>query len=462
MSSITADDIPAAGPVVTDDRGFAGHPLGLSTLFFTEMWERFSYYGMRALLVLYMVSPAAGGLSFDTAKATRIYAIYTSAVYFTNVFGGYLADRWLGARLAVLLGGIIIATGHFSMAFHWAPMFYVGLFFIVIGTGLLKPNISTMVGKLYGPDDPRRDSGFSIFYMSINLGAMFAPLVCGYLGQRVDWHLGFGAAGIGMTLGVIQFVVHRKRLAQVGGRPVRRSSVTGVAEPRPRLTKEDKRRLVVVFLLYFFSMLFWMAFEQSGTSFTLFADRHVRNEIFGLSFPSSWFQSVNAVFILTLAPVFSIIWMRWGKRQPSSPAKFSGALVFVSLGMFVIAAAALFSADGNVSPLWLIAVYFIHTVGELCLSPVGLSSVTKLSPVRMVGLMMGLWFLATSLGNLLAGTMAGFYLDDPGVQFRLFGGLGLASLAGAIVLFLLLPLVRKMTTNATTTEFLVSTAGPNE
>lgn len=445
---IAGDQAATSQLIVADDRGFAGHPRGLSTLFFTEMWERFSYYGMRALLVLYMAAPLTnGGLAFDVAKATRIYAVYTSAVYFTNIFGGYLADRLLGARLAVLLGGIIIACGHFSMAFQAMPAFYAGLFLIVIGTGLLKPNISTMVGKLYSADDPRRDSGFSIFYMGINLGAMIAPLICGYIGQRIDWHLGFAVAGLGMTAGLIQYVLHRKRLAHVGGRPVRVVQADGPAVKRLRLTREDKRRLVLVFLLYFFSILFWMAFEQSGSSFSLFAERHTRTELFDFNFPSSWFQSVNSIFILALAPAFSVLWIRWGRRQPSSPAKFSAALLFVGIGMFVMAVAALSSGAGKVSPLWLIAVFFIHTVGELCLSPVGLSSVTKLAPLHLVGLMMGLWFLATSIGNFLAGTMAGFYQDDPGVLFRLFGGLGLATILGALLLFLLLPWVRRMTGN---------------
>ena len=421
-----------------------GHPRGLSTLFLTEMWERFSYYGMRALLVLYMVDPGTG-LGFDVPKATRIYGMYTGAVYFTNIFGGLLADRFLGARLAVLLGGIIIASGHFSMAMQALPSFYAGLVLVALGTGLLKPNISVMVGKLYAEDDPRRDSGFSIFYMGINLGAMIAPLICGYIGQRINWHLGFAMAGFGMTLGLIQFIAHRKRLAHVGGRPTRltTASVDG-KQLKQRLTREDKNRLAVVLILCFFSLIFWTAFEQSGSSFNLFAERHTRTEFLGFSFPSSWFQSVNAVFILMLAPVFSLLWLRWGKRQPSSPVKFSLGLLFVSVGMFVIAIASLFIGSGKVSPLWLVALYFIHTLGELCLSPVGLSTVTKLSPVRMVGLMMGIWFLATSIGNYLAGTAAGFYQDSSSALFKLFGSLGLLTALGSLLLFLLLPVMRKL------------------
>lgn len=433
-----------------DETGIGGHPAGLTTLFFTEMWERFSYYGMRALLVLYMVAPASGGgLEFGVAKATRIYGIYTGAVYFTNIFGGLLADRFLGARLAVLLGGIIITCGHFSMALQALPAFYAGMFLIIIGTGLLKPNISVMVGKLYGEDDPRRDSGFSIFYMGINLGAMIAPLICGYLGQRISWHLGFAMAGVGMTFGLIQYVAHRSRLAHVGGRPQKIASQSAQEKlpAHQSLTSEDKRRLVFVVMLCFFSILFWTAFEQAGSSFSLFAERHTRTELLGFSFPSSWFQSVNSVFILALAPVFSWLWLRMGRQQPTSPAKFSFGLLFVSIGMFVIAFASLLIEGGPVSPLWLIAVFFIHTVGELCLSPVGLSTVTKLSPARMVGMMMGVWFLAASIGNYLAGTMAGFYQDNSHTLFKLFGSLGLATLVGAALLFFLLPFARKLTTH---------------
>jgi len=389
-------------PPATEVTGIGGHPAGLTTLFLTEMWERFSYYGMRALLVLYMVEPAAGGgLGFDVSKATRIYGMYTGAVYFTNIFGGLLADSLLGARLAVLIGGIIIACGHFSMALQALPSFYSGLFLIVIGTGLLKPNISVMVGKLYREDDPRRDSGFSIFYMGINLGAMVAPLVCGYIGQRISWHLGFAMAGVGMTLGLIQYVAHRKRLAHVGGRPTKgpRALAGKKTSPPQSLSHEDKRKIVVVVMLCFFSLFFWMVAEQAGSSFNLFAERHTRTEFVGFSFPSSWLQSVNSIFILAVAPIFSWLWLKMGRNQPSSPVKFTFGLLFASAGMFVIAIASLFIDVGRVSPLWLIAVYFIHTIGELCLSPVGLSTVTKLSPARMVGLMMGVWFLAASIGN---------------------------------------------------------------
>jgi proton-dependent oligopeptide transporter, POT family len=429
---------------VTDRSGIGGHPRGLTTLFFTEFWERFSYYGMRAILVLYMVAPLEqGGLGYDTAKATSIYGTYTMAVYLTALPGGWIADRFLGGRLAVLIGGVIIALGHFSMAFPSLPFFYGGMALIAAGTGLLKPNITAMVGGLYGEDDPRRDSGFSLFYMGINLGAMLAPLVCSYLGQRIDWHLGFVAAGVGMVLGLIQYLAHRERLARVGARP-QGKVIHKTDLPKQPLTKQEIKRLAVIAILFFFSILFWTAFEQSGSSFNLFADRHTDTNVLGFNFPSGWFQSVNSFFILALAPVFSWLWIRWGKRQPSSATKFSFGLLFLGLGMVIITLASSMIGSGKVSPMWLIAVYFFHTVGELCLSPVGLSTVTKLAPVRMVGLMMGVWFFSVSLGNKLAGWAAGFYQDDASTLVRLYGALTIASLAGAATLLFLTPFIKRL------------------
>ncbi|MEP7132045.1 MAG: peptide MFS transporter [Acidobacteriota bacterium] len=383
-----------------------GHPRALSVLFLTETWERFSYYGMRALLILYMVAPAAtGGLGFSTARAAAIYGWYTMAVYAAAIPGGFIADRWLGHSRAVLAGGIAIACGHFSMALHGLSFFFAGLAFIVVGTGLLKPNVSTLVGTLYGPGDPRRDSGFSIFYMGINIGAMLAPLVCGYLGQRIDWHLGFGSAGIAMCLGVAVFLAGRRWL------PASIDAKRSAAAPAAPLTSAERRRLSVIGLLFVFAVLFWGAFEQAGSSLTLFADRFTRLSVFGFSFPSSWFQVEQPLFVLVFAPVFAWMWIKLGRRQPSSPAKFAIGLFFVGVGFLIIvpAAAAAQSRGIRVSPMWLTALYLVHTFGELCLSPVGLSLVTKLAPGRLVGLMMGVWFLATSFGNKLAGWVAGFF-----------------------------------------------------
>jgi POT family proton-dependent oligopeptide transporter len=445
MDVVTAEEQPQS---LLDTSGIGGHPAGLTTLFFTEMWERFSYYGMRALLVLYMAAALdKGGLGFSDATATSIYGTYTMSAYLTPLLGGWIADRFLGARAAVLWGGIIIAAGHFSMAFSSLPTFYAGLILVAAGTGLLKPNVSTMVGSLYSEEDPRRDSGFSIFYMGINLGAMIAPIVCGYLGQKIDWHLGFAAAGVGMVLGLVQYLANRKRLAHVGSRPESRKTRENSA-PQAPFTREEIRRLLVIGLLFFFSVVFWMVFEQAGSSYTFFADRHTDNHIFGFEFPSSWFQSVNSIFIIALAPVFSWLWIWLKNRQPSSPAKFSIGLSFVGLGALVLALAATMTGAGRVSPIWLVSLYFIQTIGELCLSPVGLSTTTKLAPVRIVGLMMGVWFLSISLGSKLAGWAAGFYRDDPGAMFRLFGTLGLVAIVAGLILAALVPQIRKLTAHA--------------
>jgi POT family proton-dependent oligopeptide transporter len=440
----------------TSDRsGFGGHPRGLTPLFFTEIWERFSYYGMRAILVLYMVSPVAqGGLGFDTKRAASIYGTYTMAVFLTALPGGLIADRLLGARWAVLVGGVIIALGHFSMVFQSLTAFYAGMVLIAAGTGLLKPNISTMVGSLYGENDPRRDSGFSLFYMGINIGAVLAPLVCGYLAQgegfqrlmasrgfdpATSWHWGFGAAGIGMTLGLSIYVLSRKRLAHVGRRPERRESpgrAAGTVEAP--LTSADWKRVGAIFIFFVFTILFWAAYEQKGASLNLFALKLVRTEIGGFRFPSSWLQSLTPFFVILLAPIFSVLWLRMGKRQPSSPVKFTIGLLFIGLAYVLLVPGAALTAQGRISPLWLVGLYFLEVVGEMCVSPVGLSTVTKLAPARLLGIMMGVWFLAAALGNKLAGYLSGFFVaDDAGTLVTLYGGIAAGLIVSAVILALL-------------------------
>ncbi|MDQ3181562.1 MAG: peptide MFS transporter [Acidobacteriota bacterium] len=423
-----------------DTGGIGGHPRGLSTLFFTEMWERFSYYGMRAILVLYMTQ----ALQFADEDALSIYGYYTASVYFLPIFGGWLADRFLGAKRAVLFGGIVIACGHFSLAFSPLPFFYTGLVLVAIGTGLLKPNISTMVGDLYSENDSRRDSGFSLFYMGINLGAFIAPLVCGYLGQNVNWHYGFAAAGIGMIFGLLQFVLSGNRLKNIGEVKTKYEK-SDIADKPESLTKEEIKRLAVIAILFFFSAIFWMAFEQSGSSLTLFADRLTRNSFFGYEFPSSWFQVVQPLCLILLAPVFAHFWLRLGERQPSSPRKFMFGLFFVGLSYILLIYAATLTGAGRVSPLWLVFLYLIQTFGELCLSPVGLSTVTKLAPARMVGLMMGVWFLSISLGSFLAGKVASYFYDkDIGAMVKFFGFLTIAPIATGILLAVLIPQINKL------------------
>ena len=395
---------------------FFGHPRGLSTLFFTEMWERFSYYGMRAFLILYMTAPAAsGGLGFADPDAAAVYGLYTGSVWGVSILGVFAADRFLGQYRSVLFGGILIALGHFSLAFKALPFFYSGLGLIVIGTGLLKPNVSTLVGSLYSPGDHRRDAGFSIFYMGINVGAMIGPLIAGYLAQRVDWHLGFACAGVGMAIGLAQYVIGRPHLFGALERLSARThdSVAMAAAPATEgsrgFSADEWKRIGMIVILVAAATLFWGAYEQAGSTLTLFADRYTRLDVFGIPFPSSWFQSVQPVFVILLAPVFAWIWVKLGRREPSTAAKFGIGLLFMGMSFLIlIPAGAMAQAGGavRVSPWWLFWSYAISEFGELCLSPVGLSAVTKLSPPRIVGLMMGVWFLGSSFGNLLAGYAA--------------------------------------------------------
>ena len=442
---------------VTTDSGFFGHPRGLSTLFFTEMWERFSYYGMRAFLILYMTAPtSAGGLGFADADAASIYGTYTGSVWGAAILGGIVADRFLGQYRSVLIGAIVIALGHFALAFKELSFFYSGLTLIVVGTGLLKPNVSTLVGSLYEPGDPRRDAGFSIFYMGINLGALIGPLVAGYLAQRVDWHLGFASAGVGMTFGLTQYVLGKRRLTpaleRLAGTPpsprgARGATVSGAATTGGfSFTRAEWKRMGAIVIFFLVAILFWGAYEQAGSTLNLFADRFTLLEIFGFSFPSSWFQSVQPIFVILLAPVFAWLWVRLGRHEPSVAAKFAFGLLFMGLSFLILVPAGTMAQSGagvRVSPWWLVASYAISELGELSLSPVGLSAVTKLSPARIVGLMMGVWFLGSAFGNKLAGWAAGFFSTTP--LDTLFGVVAAVLLAAAVVLFLLVKPIRRLT-----------------
>jgi POT family proton-dependent oligopeptide transporter len=428
----------------TADTRFFGHPRGLATLFFTEMWERFSYYGMRAILVLYMVAPVAnGGLGFGTARAATIYGLYTGSVYAMSIPGGWLADRVLGARLAVLLGGIGIAVGNGLIALGSAPLLYTGLSVVVLGTGLLKPNVSAMVGGLYSERDPRRDAGFSIFYMGINTGAILAPFLCGYLAQRVNWTLGFAAAAAVMVLGLVQFLGFRSTLAHVGA-PPKEARERGADVSRSPLTADEWRRIGAIAVLFVFSTVFWMSFEQAGSSLNLFADQLTRDTLLGFSFPSSWFQSVEPIFVVLFAPVFSWIWLSMGERQPSSPAKFAYGLIAAVIAFAIITYTSTLTGGGRVSPVWLVLVYLFQAFGELLLSPVGLSTTTKLAPQRMVGLMMGVWFLSISAGNYLAGFAATFYRLGPNALVTMFGSVALLTVVSAVILAALTPFMRRL------------------
>ena len=432
---------------------FLGHPKGLFVCFATEMWERFSYYGMRALLILYLTKH----WEFSDATSYLIYGAYTSLVYIMPVFGGMLADQILGSKKAVTYGAILLVFGHLGMTVENSEqIFYLSLALIVSGVGFLKPNISTMVGALYEEGDPRRDSGFTIFYMGINIGAFTATLLCGYLGEQVGWAYGFGAAGIGMLFGLMIFLWGQKYLEGLAEPPskkylekvpgmkgityeywaymsgilmvfatwflVQNSQLVGqllggfgvvfigawLLYALFRCDPEERDRLIVVGILILFSLIFWALFEQAGSSLNILTDRGVDRVIFGWEVPASMFQSLNAGFIFTIAPLFAMLWIALAKRnmEPSTPIKFSIGIILVGLGFLALVYGMKSSEGLQTGVLWIILIYLLHTLGELCLSPVGLSSVTKLSPQRIVGFMMGMWFFASAAGNYVAGLIA--------------------------------------------------------
>ena len=475
-----------------------GHPRGLSTLFFTELWERFSYYGMRALLLLYMTDVATGGLDLGTERSSAIYGLYTFGVYALALPGGWVADRILGQKKAVLWGGIIIALGHYSLAVPSLVTFFLGLFLVVVGTGLLKPNVSAVVGDLYVSDTAaRRDAGFSIFYSGINIGALAGPLVCSYLGENIDWHLGFGAAGVGMTAAIVAYVRGQRHLEGAGdprgpaADPVqlanaKRSLIAGTAcivvltgilwwlgasgiAPITLVGFADATGLIVVVLaavyfayvigfvcndaterrrvgacavLFVGAALFWSGFEQAGSSLNLFTRDYVNRDLWGLvEVPIGSLQSVNPFFIIVLAPVMGALWVKLGDRSPSIPVKFGLGLVLLGVGFAVLSwGASMAEAGGEQAAMaWLVVTYFFHTVGELCLSPVGLSSMTKLAPDRLVSQMMGTWFMGAALGNLIAGRVAGYIEALPPAE--LFRTVALiVAVAGVVFLVLFKPI----------------------
>ena len=517
-------DQPSAGTVTHDEpppgleqrpgdgRKFFGHPRGLSTLFFTEMWERFSYYGLRPLLVLFMTAALAdGGFGFERGQASAIVGIYAASVYLASLPGGWIADRLLGLRRAIFTGAVLISCGHISIGLssfaHSKVPFFTGLILIVLGTGLLKPNISAIVGDLYPEGGARRDAGFSIFYMGINVGAFFGQIVTGVLGEKVGWHWGFGAAGVGMLLGLFSYWLFADRtLGTIGMEPTRHPdpvvqqrhernakliiaaglaavvlvvalAATGAITINAQaigksmtyvlvgiavvyfaylftfgdLTGDEKRRMAVIFVLFVFAAIFWGAFEQAPTSLNLFARDFTNRNIAGFEVPSLWFQSINSAFIILLAPAFAALWVGMAKRglELSSPAKFALGLLLAAIGfaLMIPAANSIVSSGGaiKVSAWWLTVSYLFQTLGELSLSPVGLSSMTKLSPRKYVGQMMGIWFLAASVGNLIAG-MVGGSVDPEKLEQTpaLFTWTAVALAIAAIVCGLLVIPIRRM------------------
>ncbi len=478
------------------------HPKGLYILFFTEMWERFSYYGMRALLVLYLVE----GMRIEREAALETYATYTALVYLTPIVGGYMADRWLGRQRAVLTGGLVMAMGHFAMAFP--DYLYQALGLLVVGNGFFKPNISTLVGNLYDADDPRRDGGFTIFYMGINLGALLSPLVCGTLGEKVGWHYGFAAAGIGMVIGVLVFAFGQRRLMAdmrreqaapftvrdwltviglslgclllvitlVGGWPrletfwhnlgiwgrgiiiltvllpllpgLRRRDPDAASQHQP-LTLQDYRHILAIVILGIFTILFWMGFEQAGGTMNLFALENTDRNFFGWEIPASNFQSLNPLLILILAMPFSVLFTLTDRSRfaLSTPTKMALGLIILGLGFVLLAIANERSeVVGRVSPLWLAGVYLLHTVGELFLSPIGLAMVTRLAPLQVASLMMGVWFTGVAIANYLAGTLESILMTR---HIDLYWFLVTSSFTAGLALLMLTPLIKRLMDDST-------------
>ena len=441
---------------------FKEHPKGLYTLFFTEMWERMSYYGMRGILVLFMTATILeGGLEIDAVSASAIYGIYSACVYLVALIGGWLADRHIGQQKAILYGGIVIMLGHFLLAFTNLQTFYLGLIFVVLGTGLLKPNISAIVGGLYEDDIEKKQSGFTIFYMSINIGSVLGFFICGYLGENVGWHYGFAAAGVGMALGLIQFLLTRKNLGSIGSAPsVILNKDTKAKElkifnflmvgffififlglfgfikfdPIPvanmltvfilliavsyflylftlgKLNIEERKKIILIMVLFFGAAFFWSGFDQAGSSFNIFAKEYTDRLVFGWEYPASWLQVLNPILVVILSPFMAYIWFFLGKRMldPALPFKFGLGLIFMAIGfLFIASGASIAIQEGSAGAKWLLLTYLFHTIGELTLSPIGLAAISNLSPKRFVGQMMGIWFLASSLGAIIAGLLSG-------------------------------------------------------
>ena len=427
-----------------------GHPKGLYLLFMTEMWERFSYYGMRALLILYLTNATTnhlGGMGWADGDAGKLYGWFTGLVYLTPIIGGWLADNYIGQRKAITIGGILMMLGQFSLFSEVSEMtFYLGLGLLIIGNGFFKANISTIVGKLYEEGDARRDSAFTIFYMGINTGAFLAPLVCGYLGATYGYRYGFLAAGIGMMLGQIMFNGLAQRFLGNIGKFVGKTPEQKAA-PKEKLNKEQTDRIAVILTLTVFVIFFWAGFEQAGSSLSLYTERYIDRVVFGWEIPTSWFQSVNPLFIVALAPIISSLWINLAAKgkHPNVTVKMAMGMMLLGLGFFLMVGAVMerggvedTAVKANI--MWLVGAYFLHTLGELCLSPVGLSMVTKLAPVAYASMLMGVWMLSSFVANILGGYIVE-YVEKLGA-LTIFGGIG----AFVIVLgFVLLAVSKKLT-----------------
>ncbi|CAH1543562.1 Di-/tripeptide transporter [Vibrio rotiferianus] len=441
---------------MSNQHQYFGHPRGLFLLFGTELWERFSYYAMRAILVLYLTDTTMnGGLGWSTKDALDLYGIYTGLVYITPLIGGYLADNYLGQRRSILIGGALMAVGQFTLAMPADALglgslhtFYLGLGLLIAGNGLFKPNISTMVGDLYQEGDNRRDGAFTIFYMGINIGALLAGVVSGSVTNEFGWKAGFVAAGIGMLVSlVMQMTFAQSWLGDIGREPAaKRDLANKNSEKKEPLTKEEVDRIKVILVMSLFTIVFWAGFEQAGGLMNIYTQQYTDRMIGGFEVPAAWFQSLNPFFIITLAPVLAVLWVKLGKREPNSPMKFALAMFFLALG-FLCMVGAVMEQGGDTavktSMLWLVGAFFFHTLGELCLSPIGLSLVTKLAPLRLASLMMGAWFGCNAIANYVAGYV-GSHVGELGA-LAIFSGIAVtATISGVILLLFSNTLVRWM------------------
>ena len=427
-----------------------GHPKGLFLLFGTEMWERFGYYGMRALLVLYLIASVQdGGFGWTNQEALRLYGFFTMAVYLTPVIGGWLADNFIGQRKAIIWGGLVFSLGYFTLGIPKSmivgmeeTVFYIGLALIIIGNGLFKANVSSLVGDLYEDGDHRRDGAFTIFYMGINLGAFLAPITVGVLGETVNWHYGFILAGCGMLIGLtLQLTLANKYLGDIGVEPSAKRT-KGDQKAHAPLTSQDIDRMKVILIMSMFSVIFWAGFEQAGGLFTIYASDFTDRTLFGFEIAASSFQSLNALFIILLAPFVASIWVKMGSNEPTSPKKFALAMLFLALGFFVMLWATMVQGGDvavKVSMLFLVFAYLFHTLGELCLSPIGLSMVTKLAPLKFTSLLMGIWFFFTALSNFLAAFIGSFVGEGEEMvnnAANIFMGVGVGALITGLIIYL--------------------------
>src|SRR5690554_2677425 len=429
-----------------------GHPVGLYILFFTEMWERFSYYGMRAILVLYLVAETNGGnpgLGWTNAEALSVYGWYTMFVYVASIPGGWIADKFLGQKQSVLVGGILLVAGHGVLSIEQMWAFYTGLGLIVAGVGMLKPNISTMVGGLYKAGDIRRDKGFTIFYIGINIGAFLSSIIVGYVGERYGWHYGFGLAAIGMALGLLQYVLGQKHLKYVGNNTNKSIDPEEKAAMNRPLNKKEKDRMVVLFISFLLVIVFWGAFEQAGGLMNIYASEKTNRMLMGFEIPASWFQSLNAMFIILFGTLVAGYWAKRKLKGKVSTSLFKMAFGLIIMGagfFFMTGAAAQYQIDGASAMYWLVLAYLLHTIGELCLSPVALSYITKLAPLKYASLMMGIYFAMTGFGNKVAGLL-GESASDLG-EYTVFTGIAVFCILFGVLVLVVRKKLEKLTHGA--------------